>query len=262
MRMNGTVLLIGGAAIAWLLAANPARPQQTEPGLHTVRQPYDIEAFGAFRMLILAGDFSRKVNLAAAMARHPTTGVGAVADARGEITIHDGKLIVSYGQEGSDRGSEQGSDRGSHPAADREDAALLATGTVAAWQTITVAHDVAPDDIESFLAQMAGAHGLDREGPFPFQIRGTLTSYAMHVNKAPTNGPHGMGQPIAITRELKGDAIDGAVAGFYVSRDLVGIVAHGGTRTHSHWVASDGGSTAHLDRWGLKAGATLSLPKH
>jgi hypothetical protein len=253
MRMNGTVLLIGGAAVAWLIAGEAARPQQAESGLHTLRQPYDIEAFGAFRMLILAGDFSRKVNLAAAMAKRPTTGVGAVADARGEITIHDGKLIVSYGQGELDQGS--------HPAADREDAALLATGTVAAWQTMTVAHDVAPDEIESFLAQMAGAHGLDPQGPFPFQIRGTLTAYAMHVNKAPTNGPHGMGQPIAIAREFKGDVIDGAIAGFYVSRDLVGIVTHGGTRTHSHWVASDGGSTAHLDRWGLKAGAVLSLPK-
>ena len=251
MRMNGAFLLSGTAAIVWLLAGAAARPQQPiEPsGLHTVRQPYDIEAFGAFRMLILAGDFSRKVSLEAALARHPTTGVGAVSDARGEITIHDGKLIVSYGQEGN------------HPAADREDAALLATGTVAAWQAIAVAHDVAPDEIESFLAQTAAAHGLDPEGPFPFQVRGTLMSYAMHVNMAPTNGPHGMGQPIAIASELKGDAIDGMVAGFYVSRDLVGIVTHGGTRTHSHWIASDGGSTAHLDRWGLKAGAVLSLPK-
>jgi len=51
------------------------------------------------------------------------------------------------------------------------------------------------------------------------------------------------------------------VAGLYASRDLVGIVSHGGTRAHSHWVATDGSRTAHLDRWGLKAGAVLSLPK-
>ena len=108
---------------------------------------------------------------------------------------------------------------------------------------------------------MAGAHGLNPEGPFPFQVRGTLASYVMHVNAAPTNGPHGMGQPIAITRENKGDAIAGMVAGIYVSSDLVGFVSHGGTRTHSHWLASDLSATAHLDRWGLKAGAVLSLPK-
>ncbi len=56
-------------------------------------------------------------------------------------------------------------------------------------------------------------------------------------------------------------AINGKVAGIYASRDLVGIVSHGGTRTHSHWVATDDKSTAHLDRWGLKAGAVLLLPK-
>jgi hypothetical protein len=211
--------------------------------------PYGIEAVGAFRQLILAGDFGRKVDLAVAMAKRPTTGVGAVSDARGEITIHDGRLIVSYGRDGP------------HPAAVEESATLLATGTVTAWQTVAVPHDVAPDAIEAFLARTAGAHGLDPDGPFPFQIRGTLISYAMHANAAPTDGPHGMGQPIAITRELAGETIDGLVAGFYVSRDLVGIVSHGGARTHSHWVAPDLRSTAHLDRWGLKAGAVLSLPQ-
>jgi len=67
-----------------------------------VRQPYNIETFGAFRMLILAGDFSPKVDLTAVLAKRPTTGVGAVANARGEITIYDGKLIVSYGKEAPD----------------------------------------------------------------------------------------------------------------------------------------------------------------
>jgi alpha-acetolactate decarboxylase len=255
MRVSRSSILGGAAAIACLLVGEPARsqPPMEQAGLHTLPQPYDIEAFGAFRMLILAGDFSRKVDLAAATAKRPTTGVGTLTDARGEITIHDGRLIVSYGREESNQES--------HPAAEDESAALLATGTVTAWQAITVPHDVAPEEIEPFLSHTAAAHGLDPDGPFPFQVRGTLKSYAMHVNAAPTGGPHGMGQPIAITRELEGETIDGMVAGFYASRDLVGIVTHGGTRTHGHWVAPDLSSTAHLDRWGLKAGAVLSLPK-
>jgi hypothetical protein len=247
MRVSCSSFLGGAAAIAWLLTAMPTSSQT--PTAPTSRQPYAIETFGAFRSLILAGDFSRKVDLASAMAKHPTTGVGAVTDARGEVAIYDGTLIVSYGRDQS------------RPAAENESAALLATAAVTAWQTIAVPHDVASDEIETFLAHMAAAHSLDAEGPFPFQIRGTLLSYAMHINMEPTNGPHGMGQPIAITRDLKGDAIDGLVAGFYVSRELVGIVSHGGTRTHSHWVAPDLASTAHLDRWGLKAGAVLALPK-
>jgi len=224
-------------------------PSATDPELHTQRQLYAIESFGAFRRTILQGDFTPKVTLAKVMAKRPTIGVGTVADARGEITIYDGKLIISYGKEAP------------HPAATSEPAALLAIATVSGWQTIIVEHDVAPDDIDAFLSQTSGAHGLNAGGPFPFEIRGTLTSYVMHVNAAPTNGPHGMGQPIAITRETKGDAITGMVAGLYVSPDLVGIVSHGGTRNHSHWVAPDEKSTAHLDRWGLKAGAALLLPK-
>jgi len=92
-------------------------------------------------------------------------------------------------------------------------------------------------------------------------VRGTLAPYVMHVNAAPTGGPHGMGSPMALTVETRGDRIDGRVAGLYVSAELVGIATHGGEHTHAHWVSVDGTSTAHLDRWGLKAGATLLLPK-
>lgn len=245
MRMR----LISIALLATLAPAAAQTPPASDSGLHTQRQPYAIEAFGAFRMLILEGDFSPKVVLGTVIDKHPTTGVGALSDARGEITIHDGKLIVSYGKDGP------------HTLPETERAALLVIGSAAAWQTVKVEQDVAPDDIENFIAQTAAAHGLNQEGPFPFQIRGVISSYVMHVNAEPTNGPHGMGQPIAITMEIKGNAIAGMVAGFYASRDLVGIVTHGGVRTHSHWVAADGKSTAHLDRWGLKAGAELSLPQ-
>jgi hypothetical protein len=41
----------------------------------------------------------------------------------------------------------------------------------------------------------------------------------------------------------------------------MGIATHGGERTHSHWVSLDMAKTAHLDRWGLRAGAFLLIPK-
>jgi alpha-acetolactate decarboxylase len=245
MRMR----LMPIASLALLAPAAAQIQSTTDSSLHTQREPYAIEIFGAFRLLVPNGDFNPKVAVAATMTKHPTIGVGAVADARGEITIHDGKLIVSYGK------------LGPHPAAEMEAAALMVTATVAAWQTVKVEQDVAADDIENFLARTATAHGLDGEGPFPFQIRGTLVSYTMHVNAERTNDPHGADQPVARVMEIKGNSIPGMVAGFYASRDLIGIVSQGATRTHSHWVSLDGKSTAHLDSWGLKAGAELSLPK-
>jgi len=246
--------IVGAAALA---AVTPAQPQQMQSqmqpsddaAMHTVHQPYDVETWGEFRKIIMQGDFGAKVQLDAVMTKHPMTGVGAVADARGEITIYDGKLIVSYGKPGA------------HPDANSVSAALLQVGSAGDWQSVTVERDVAPEEIESYLAAAAKAHGIDPEKSFPFEVQGALIFCFMHVNAAPTGGPHGMGLPVAISVETRGDEVHGKVAGVYVSPDLVGIATHGGERTHAHWVSPDGTSTAHLDRWGLKAGALLLLPK-
>jgi hypothetical protein len=237
------------AVAAALLSATAAVAQHAPSAtpVPTTARSYQIRSFGAFRQLMMHGDFGAKAAFPEVMATRPSIGVGAVSDARGEITIADGKLIVSYGKEG--------------PRPAPETAALLAIGTVADWQTIRVASDVPPAEIEAYLAAVAQAQGIDPDRSFPFQVRGSVGPFVMHVNAAPTGGPYGMGKPMAITVETKGDAIAGSVAGLYVSSDLMGVVTHGGERTHSHWVSGDGTATAHLDRWGIKAGATLMLPK-
>jgi hypothetical protein len=238
---------IGGGIASAVLIAGLAQVSHAQPEAAT--QPYSIETFGVFRELMLRGDFSPKIAMGSVMARRPSTGVGAISGARGEITIAEGKLIISYGKSDAP------------PAAMAETAALLATAKVKEWQTVRVESDVAPAAVDAFLAQAARTHGLDPANTFPFELRGTFTPYAMHVNVGPTGGPHGMGLPMAVTVERKGDEIEGGVAGLYVSQSLVGIVTHGGEHVHAHWVAPDGQSTAHLDLWGIKAGTTLLLPK-
>ena len=237
-------LILVPACAALAQHAGPGGPPQASGP-----QPFGIETYGAFRDLIQRGDFAARTVLGHVMSRQPSTGLGAVSGARGEITIIDGRLVVSYGRPQA------------HQAADAETAALLATARVREWQAIPVTSDVAPEMLEAYLARAAKDHGLDPEASFPFQLRGTFAPYAMHVNAAPTGGPHGMGLPMAVTEQNKGEEIAGSVAGFHVSPSLVGIVTHGGERTHAHWVAPDGKSTAHLDQWGIKAGTMLLLPK-
>jgi hypothetical protein len=245
--MSGFVL---AAALA-VLAAGPAMPQMQPVGdaaVHTLQQTYDVETFGAFRDIMISGDFIARVRLDTVMARHPTIGVGALADALGEITICDGRLIVTYGRV---------------PPTDSpsEAAALLATARVDGWQGVPVENDVPPNEVEAFIAVAARTHGIDPTVSFPFEVRGNIGPYVMHVNEGPTNGEHGMDTPMALTVQDKGDRLDGVVAGLYASLGLMGIATHGGGRTHSHWVSLDMTRTAHLDRWGLKAGAFLLLPK-
>jgi hypothetical protein len=234
---------LAGVALAQQMNANEGF------AAHTASQPYDIETFGVFGDMMLKGEFSPKVKLDDAMVKHPSTGVGAVADARGEITIYHGTLILSYGKPGA------------HPVRGMESAALLAMGAAKDWQTISVERDVPPEEVEAFIAASAKAHGIDADKSFPFELHGTIAPYVMHVNAAPIDGPHGMGLPMAITVVREGLEIVGNIAGLYVALGLVGIATHGGERTHSHWVSEDAASTAHLDRWGIKAGSTLLLPK-
>jgi hypothetical protein len=104
---------------------------------------FAVQTFGVFRDLMLRGDFGAKAMLGEVMSHSPSTGVGAVSGARGEITIDDGKLIVSYGKSNT------------HPAPHAETAALLATAKVKEWQTVRVVADVAPAALEAFLAQTA-----------------------------------------------------------------------------------------------------------
>jgi hypothetical protein len=238
--------------VAAILAAGPALPQMLPMGdaaLHTLHQPFSVETFGAFRNIMMGGDFSPKVHLADVMAKHPAMGVGALSEARGEITIYDGKLIVSYGKADTPADGQP------------ESAALLALASVGGWQSVSVEKDVPPREVESFIAVAAKTHGIDPEISFPFEVRGSIGPYVMHVNAAPTNGEHGMDLPMAITIQDKGDRLDSLVAGLYASLDLMGIATHGGERTHAHWVSLDMAKTAHLDRWGIKAGAFLLLPK-
>jgi len=112
----------------------------------------------------------------------------------------------------------------------------LVLGSVSDWQSVRVDEDVEPEQVETYIAAAAKAHGIDADKSFPFEVRGNIGPYVMHVNAA-------------------------APTGVYVSPDLMGIATHGGERTHAHWVSLDATSTAHLDRWGLKAGAFLLLPK-
>src|ERR1700757_1958062 len=104
MRSNDIGLVICGALLT-ALTFTRAWPQQAQPPgdsftQHTFHQPYSVETFGEFRRMMLTGDFTSKVQLNAAMAKRPTVGIGAVAGARGEISIFDGKLAVSYGKTG------------------------------------------------------------------------------------------------------------------------------------------------------------------
>lgn len=252
--MKAAPALLLGSAVLGAALLSPALAQKHEqhalkPPLHTASEPYHLESFGSFSLMMLQGDFSPAVLLSEALAKQPSTGVGALAAARGEITIYDGKVYLSYGKPGE------------HPAPEKESAALLAIATATDWQSVAVDGDVAPDAVEAFIAGAAKSHGLAPEKSFPFELRGSVMPYVMHVDAATIGGAHGMDMPMAVTVETKGEEIPGKISGLYVATNLEGIVTHHNERIHAHWLSPDGQWTTHLDHWGIKRGAILLLPK-
>lgn len=253
-----TALVLAGFLIGSPVAAqnhntsgHPAAP----PG--TGSEPmgnYQVRAYGAFRLFMQKQDYSPKVGLGDARATGATDGVGAVSGLRGEITLIDGRYVVSYG----------GGCKEECPLPHSETAGLLGTGRVRSWHSpILVPERLVGKALEDFITRQAKAKGIDVEKPFPLRLKGTLVDVQMHVIEAPNAGFTGHGSKVRMAKqdEFSHPEITGDVVGFYAPSTMHGILTHPGELFHFHWIDVPRTRTAHLDAFGMEKGAELLLPK-
>jgi acetolactate decarboxylase len=246
-RLAPVALAIAAAGLVAISGAVPAQAESAE-------DPFGFKAYGVFSRMITQRNYLPVVALKDAVDGRATDAVGAVSGLRGEISVIEGKLIVSYGV---DCGS-------SCPAATSETATLLATASAQHWLAVAIDKDLDAKGVETFIRAQAKANGLDETKPFPFRINGAITDFVMHVNAAPNPRfkGHGSFDEMAVTGLAKGPRLAGSVVGFYAPPALQGVITHGGDYFHSHYVDEQRSTTAHLDSFGVAAGSTLMLPKH
>ena len=246
-RLAPVALAIAAAGLVAISGAVPAQAESAE-------DPFGFKAYGVFSRMITQRNYLPVVALKDAVDGRATDAVGAVSGLRGEISVIEGKLIVSYGV---DCGS-------SCPAATSETATLLATASAQHWLAVAIDKDLDAKAVEAFIRSQAKASGLDENKPFPFRINGAITDFVMHVNAAPNPRfkGHGSFDEMAVTGLAKGPRLAGSVVGFYAPPALQGVITHGGDYFHSHYVDEQRSTTAHLDSFGVAAGSTLMLPKH
>jgi alpha-acetolactate decarboxylase len=248
------------AAIVTAAQAQHARPPEHSAPARTaapnaaLRQgPFGVRAYGKFRDMAQGQDYQPKAKLGDVKAEGATDAVGALSGLRGEITMLDGRFIVSYGDGCT-----------ACPPPHAETATLLATGKVAEWTApIVLPESLAGKALEHFIVARAKAAGLDMSIPFPVRLKGTLTDVSMHVLKAPNAKftGHGSAHPMAALDEIKAAALAGEVIGFFAPPALAGVISHPGEPFHFHWVDEARSKTAHIDAFGMAKGAVLSLPK-
>jgi acetolactate decarboxylase len=240
-RYFATVVL----AIALIVALGSSVPVQAAD------YPFGFKAYGVFGRMITQRNYLPVVALKDVVDAHATDAVGAVSGLRGEISMIEGKLIVSYGTDCA----------AACPQPATETATLLATASAQHWRSIAIDRHLDAKAVESFIREQAKANGLD-DKPFPFRITGAITDFVMHVNAAPNPRfkGHGSFDEMAVTGLAKGPRLEGSVVGFYAPPPLQGVITHMGEYLHAHYVDEQRTTTAHLDSFGVAAGATLLLP--
>jgi acetolactate decarboxylase len=197
-------------------------------------------------------DYASKIALAHVKSMGSTHAVGALSDLRGEITMIDGRFVVSYGG---------GCNACSPPHS--ETATLLATARVAEWsRPIALESALSGVQLEAFIVAQARAAGLDMTKPFPVRLKGNLTDVSMHVIEAPNEAFTGHGSRVHMAKQddFRHATLPGEVVGMYAPPSMQGILSHPGDPFHFHWVDMERTRTAHLDGFGMEKGSELILP--
>ncbi len=186
--------------------------------------------------------------------------VGALEKLVGEITVFDGKPMIT--RVDSDR-KLQTELNGS---ALQDQATLLVGAYVPLWQQHSIPKDLTPQQVEAFIEDLAATSGINTAKPFPFVVAGELADVRLHV----INGACPMHarlnklqlpselQPVEIERK----SVRGTLIGIF-AKESVGNVTHPATSSHTHVIvetASSENITGHVERFGLAAGAIIRLP--
>lgn len=214
-----------------------------------------VAQWGSMREVLGEGKTEARVSLAEASRRRHAFGVGAMQGLNGEVLVLD-SVPWTARVEGPARIRVRAADTDSQ-------STFLAVACVPTWVSVTIGGDIAADQFDASVRDLAAAAGLDVSLPIPFVIEGELTGLRGHV----MNGVCPMrGTEPAISAEhapyrVSIDHADGTLVAFY-AENSAGQLTHHDSKTHVH-VLIRGASplVAHVDEVGVKAGAVVRFPK-
>jgi len=217
-------------------------------------EPPLVKDYGSFLGMLQRQDYAPKVPLKEAIAGPGWYAIGALADLRGEITVLDGRVLLSFGKSMDGKIGQR--------EAGEAQATLLASAKVEDWHSISIPRAMNQNELHAFILDQAAASGLAADRPWPFLIRGDILDYRWHViaEPHPDFGGHGSKAPMARQFETAGARMTAEVVGFHAGEALAGIISHPGERFHAHLTDPARTLAGHLDAYGVAKGALLLLP--
>lgn len=207
------------------------------------RAPTGLQTFGTMRDVMRNGNTQPRVGLKQ-FDGTDTIGVGALAELDGEVTIAEGKVLVSTVQDGH---------AVVRRARDDDQATLLVTQGVAGWHSFDVGACASYEALEQRIAGLLRARGHDLEQPTPVRITGKATRLQVHV----IHGACPIAQPTGPAPwRYDGPADNVRLVGFYVE-GAAGRLTHHTHSSHLHAISDQ--AMGHLDEVALQD-AVVSLP--
>lgn len=236
----------------------------TLPALSAAEVNWKMEFYGTMREAIGMGQHQGRVVLGQVADQPGFYGVGALAKLQGEITLFDSQLFVSTVSAAGRPITLAPADAG------KMQATLLIGARVEEWIEVPVERSVRPAEVDRFLGELAQRYQIDindSHPAFPFLIQGVLEDVHVHIIRGACP-VHSRRNNLVLAEEERPfewhqQQLNGRVVGVY-ALNQAGKLTHPGTSVHAHLIfQTEDGSTAtgHLERFGIKAGSTLRLPK-
>jgi hypothetical protein len=208
-----------------------------------------IRQFGAMRPVMREGLTEPRIELAA-VASAGTFGVGAMAGLDGEVTIDDGRVLVT-------RVAPAGPVTTGPAPCPAGHATLLTVGRPSRWHDRELRGSLAGSALEDAIRDFAASRSIRTDAPFLFTIETTAATASMHVIAGAC--PHANPDAEVFRVALK-PGTPTRVVGVY-AEGRAGELTHHGARIHAHAIFEYEGRTitAHVDELGLADGGTLRV---
>ncbi len=213
----------------------------------------EVQTHGALRAMFHQGQTGAMVSMDALLPNPRLVAIGALADLAGEVTVLDGRTVLSY----PDGDGVKAVSPGPADAA----ATLLVAAEVPAWTSVSLSEPIAWDTFDAQLGALAEKAGMSLDGRFPFLIEGEVSDLRWHVidGSKLTGGGGSHQDHLAAAVRQQADVATATLVGFYSAHDQ-GVFTHMGSKTHVHAVMGEPVTTGHVDHVVVPAGAVVRFP--
>ena len=210
---------------------------------------------GALKNVHQGLDFSGKIDLPPLVGLPHLYAVGPLENLQGEVTIWDGKPLISRVLDVT----KDGQVRVDNNLVGK--ACFLVYGQAQSWKESKLTSSLTASQVDQVVKDSATEYGINTNKPFPFLIEGVAKTARYHVMNRTESVPPTPGAETHERAKVRFTLQDMPVSllGFY-SEHHQAIFTHHSSFVHMHIKAADDKIAGHLEAIELEPGARLLLP--